>query len=163
MNDELYHYGVKGMKWGVRRDLRVLANRRRNREYRKARDDYDRGKITKEEKKDRYANARQKKKDFISETRSKYANASRSQRAEMDRDIKRQTVNEVPYRTIKKGATTVNRALHGYAIGANVATAAVGSLAFPPLAPMYIGSAAVGSLAAIGEQKLIQWGLDRLS
>lgn len=27
MNDELYHYGVKGMKWGVRKDRKTLAQK----------------------------------------------------------------------------------------------------------------------------------------
>lgn len=163
MTDELYHYGVKGMKWGVRRDLRVLANHRRNQKYKKARDDYEVGKITKSEKKQRYKVAKQQKKDFVDKIRSRYNTASEKERRQMDLDIKRQSVAEVPNRTIKKGATTVNRALHGYAIGSNVAGAALGSIVAPPLAPMLIGSAAISSLAAVGEQKLIQWGLDRLS
>lgn len=34
-NDELYHYGVKGMKWGVRKDVYKSSSRSRKREIRK--------------------------------------------------------------------------------------------------------------------------------
>lgn len=39
----IYHYGVKGMKWGVRRDFRVLANNRRNKAIKEAKRDYNLG------------------------------------------------------------------------------------------------------------------------
>lgn len=34
-NDELYYYGVKGMKWGVRKDVYKSSSRSRKREIRK--------------------------------------------------------------------------------------------------------------------------------
>lgn len=163
MDDELQHYGVKGMKWGIRRDFRALANHRRNREYRKAKNAYDRGDISKAEKKSRYAAARQKKKNYISETRSRYKNASPEQRRKMDREIKNQSVNEIPYRNIKKGATTVNRILGGYGVGAAVVGGVAGAAMFPAMAPMFVGAAVVDSAAAVGWQALRQWGIDRLT
>ena len=52
MNNELYHYGVPGMKWGVRRDTRIIANHRRNVEVGKLKERYRAGKITKQQYKD---------------------------------------------------------------------------------------------------------------
>lgn len=163
MDEELYHYGVKGMKWGVRRDYRVLANRRRNTAYRQAKDDYDSGKITKAEKKQRYKDARQAKKDVHSEMKNRYRNASKSERAELNRQIKSQTVKEVPHRSIKKGATTVNKLLTGYTIGANVAGVAVGSAIMPAMAPILVTSLVGSTAVNLGMNKLIQMGIDRLS
>lgn len=163
MDEELYHYGVKGMKWGVRRDYRALVNRRRNEAYRKNRNDYDTGKISNEERKRRNKAAKQAKKDDIARTKKRYANASKQERERMDRDIKRQTVKEVPYRQVKKGATTVNKLLTGIDIGTAAVATAVGSAAMPAMAPLLVTSLATGSAVSIGRNKLIQWGIDRLT
>lgn len=44
--DDLAHYGVPGMRWGVRRNLHVLSNNRRNNAVRDARIKYKNKQIT---------------------------------------------------------------------------------------------------------------------
>ena len=47
----LQHYGIPGMKWGIRKNARLLANHRRNAEVRKIKKDYKTGEISRKEKK----------------------------------------------------------------------------------------------------------------
>lgn len=47
MNNELYHYGVKGMKWGVRKSVYKSMNRQQRRETRKKYYETPEGKVVK--------------------------------------------------------------------------------------------------------------------
>ena len=61
----LQHYGVPGMKWGIRRNSRLLANHNRNEKVRTAKLDYKTGKIDKKEKKTIISDANKAKKAEI--------------------------------------------------------------------------------------------------
>ena len=163
-NEELMHYGVKGMKWGVRKDIRLLANRRRNEAVRKAKDDYAVGKITSNQKKAAIQKANTQKKAFIDKTTSDYKNAtSQKNRNIMERDLKNQTINEVPNHRLKSGARTVNRILSGVQVGATAATAALMTAAIPALGPMYATTVIGTAIGAAGRTWLIDKGIDKLT
>ena len=66
-DEELLHYGVRGMKWGIRRDVRVLANHRRNQAVKDARNKYHSGKITNEKKRSAIRKANFEKKKYMSD------------------------------------------------------------------------------------------------
>ena len=53
------------MKWGIRRNSRVLANHRRNDAVRSIKNDYDLGKITKDKKRSLIKAENKKKRAFI--------------------------------------------------------------------------------------------------
>ena len=164
MNEELYHYGVKGMKWGVRRDFRVLASHRQNEARRRVKNDYEAGKITKAEKRQGLREAKRTKKTLKAEMKSQFKNAkTREERKALNYKIKEQTISEVRHRGIKKGATTVNRLLTVGTVGSAAVGAAVGVAAMPAMAPLAVASLAGTVAVNAGRQKLVQWGIDRLS
>ena len=156
-SEELMHYGVLGMKWGVRRNVRLLANRRRNKSVQKIKADYKSGKITKNQKKARIQKANTDKLSYIKDTKAKFkAIDNKQDYKKAENTIAIQTLSEVSAPTIKKGATTINKFLGGsHALGtfaSGVATASV-------LGPVGLAVGAGGAAAEIGVHYLIQKGI----
>lgn len=161
MDQELYHYGVPGQKWGVRRNLRVLANHRRNIAINDAKNDYRSKRITKSQRKLTIKQAKLDKKALL-----KSANQKRSKEEfkAYKKDIKSQTLSEVPHARLKKGATTVNHLItmaEVAGVGAAIGTA--GIMGAPVLAA--VGGAGAASVAvSIGKDYCIQKGiLDKIA
>lgn len=161
---ELYHHGVKGMKWGVRRDVRLLANSRRNKRVRAARDAYKAGKISKDARKQEIKSAQLDKKKMLDKTKEQFANAkSDKERNALRADITNKTLKEVPNAGKKRGAAVVN-ALFGATNSAAIGLATYGLVAInPAFAAATIGAGAVGIAAEAGYRYAIQLGLDKLS
>lgn len=161
---ELYHYGVPGMKWGVRRNIRVLANNRRNKKVKQITSDYKAKKITRSQKKTAIKKANTAKKEEITSMRSQIKNVKNKQEFKsVKQSIAKQTVAEVKFSNIKKGATTVNKLLHGVHNIGTITTAAIGIVSTPGLAPITIPFVGLDLALSRGEQALFQLGIDRLS
>lgn len=165
MNEqELIHYGVPGMKWGVRRDVRILANHRRNVEVSLQKNKYKSGKITKEQ----YAAAKKKanagKKKYMTDIENKFRKAKSQQ--EWDKlgdDISKTAVKEVPNIKLKRGMAVVNQLVGTYNVG-STAYAAVGMAAInPAFAAAYIGAGVVGAAAEVGARYVGRVILDKHS
>ena len=168
-NDEyLAHYGVKGMKWGVRRDLHMLANNRRNRDVRNIKRDYESGKISRQEKKSKIQQANKNKTDYLNKVKNDFENGSKEKQQKIASDIKRQTLKDVPNKTLKDGAKMVNHIWGAFDIGKTIisgtATAITGGAL---LGKGAVGGALTGTAFSVGLQVgrtwLIDKGLDKLS
>jgi len=163
-NGKLYHHGVKGMKWGVRRDARLLANSRRNKRVRNAREDYKSGKITKDLRDKEIAAAKLDKKKMLAKIKDDFSNAKTAgERERLGREITNKTLKEVPKASLKRGASTVN-ALFG---GLNAASIGLSTYAIsfvnPAFAGATIAAGVVGVAAEAGYRYVLQLGLDKVS
>lgn len=138
--NELNHYGVLGMKWGVRRNANILSSYRKNVKQDEARNAYKLGKITKEERKDRFRAAKNEKKTYEKKVKSDLKTLKDKKKVEKySKHMKMTTAKEVPYDSLKRGARIVNEIL----TGVNVGTSALGTVAVTT-----IGGPAIGSLVA---------------
>lgn len=163
-NGELLHYGVPGMKWGVRRNARVLANNRRNRKVRDAKVKYKTGQINATEKKTAIKTANREKKEELASMKKQIRKTKNGKEFnELKKSIAKQTIEEVPHATLKKGATTVNTIFHTYNGVTVAATGATLALLSPGAAPAVGAATTIGLLMNKGEQALIQMGIDKLS
>lgn len=164
VNDELYHYGVPGMKWGVRRDTRILANHRRNTEAGQLKEQYRSGKITKQEYKDSIQKVNLRKKQYISDIENKFRNAKNdSERTKLGENISNTAVKEVPNITVKRGLAVANQILGTASIGSTAYTT-VGLAAFnPAFAAAYIGAGVVSAAAEAGFRYVTRSVLDKNS
>lgn len=162
-NVTIYHYGVKGMKWGVRRDARVLAAHRTNEAVRKAKNDYREGKISKSERKAAIKKAKNYKKDYKKELKSQFKNADRKERKRLNKDITNQAKKEVGARRLKKAATSFNRSTTVATLSGSAVALGMSFVAAPALGPLIAGSAAAATAGALGKQWIAQKLIDKVS
>lgn len=164
MEYELYHYGVPGMKWGVRRDTRILANHRRNTEVERQKERYKSGNITRNQ----YRLARRKanlgKKKYLSDVENKFRNAkSDDERTKLGEDISNTAVKEVPNIKIKRGLAIVNQVLGTASIGNAAYTAAGMAVVNPAFAAAYVGAGVITAAAETGFRYVTRSILDKTS
>lgn len=163
-NGELYHYGVKGMKWGVRRDARLLTKGRRNRQVRAANEAYRSGKIDKKTRDKQIDSARKRQKSEMADIKKKFANAKTdAERERLRQELCKKTLKEIPNANIKRGASMANALLGGINAASTVGTTAVFAAANPAFAAAYVGAGIVGVAAEAGARYVAQLGLDKLS
>ena len=164
MNNEIYHYGVPGMKWGVRRDTRILANHRRNVAVDQLKEYYRSGKITKRQYKDSIRNVNLRKKKYLSDIENKFKNAkSDSERTKLGNDISNTAVKEVPNITVKRGLAVTNQ-LFGTASIVGTAYTTLGLVTLnPAFATAYIGAGVVSAAAETGLRYVTRSLLDKSS
>lgn len=164
MNEELYHYGVPGMKWGVRRDTRILANHRRNVAADRLKEQYRSGKITKQQYKDSIHKVNLRKKQYMSDVENKFRNAkSDSERTRLGEDISNTAVKEVPNITVKRGLAVANQLFGTASIGSTVYTALGTAAINPAFASAFIGAGLVTAAAETGFRYVTRSLLDKRS
>lgn len=164
VNDELYHYGVPGMKWGVRRDTRILANHRRNTEADILKEQYRSGKITKRQYKDSIRKVNLRKKQYMSDVENKFRNAkSDSERARLGENISNTAVKEVPNITVKRGLAVANQLFGTASIGSTAYTTLGLAAINPAFATAYIGAGVVSAAAEAGFRYVTRSLLDKSS
>lgn len=152
MNEyELYHYGVKGMKWGVRRDARILMNHRYNVEAKRLKTMRDWGMIDDNRYYNEINRAKEKKKKGLAQIEARFKNAkSDIEREKLGRNITNIAVKEVPDIKVQRGLAVANQLLGVGSIGKTAYTAAGLSLINPAFAGAYLGAGAVTAAAQAG-------------
>lgn len=167
--NELYHYGVKGMKWGIRRDARVLANNRRNKKVRNIKKQYELGKISKEKKRSMIRTENAKKNQYLNKVKNDLKKTNDEAKIRSYKtNLSKQTIKEVPNRRLKKGVMTAKNIVTGLKIGGIVSGGASGvaiasSIANPALGAAFIGTATVNTLITSGGSYVMGKLLDKLS
>lgn len=148
-SDELVHYGVLGMKWGVRKDAKLLANHRKNEEVRNIKNDYREGKITRSEKKKALKNAKVKK---------HYKNIMAS-----NENIKKLTLKEVPHARLKKGMHVINSLISTGTIGTALAIGATTAAMSPMAVPFSVLAAASTTTMELGRHYVAKRILNKMA
>ena len=165
MNEnELMHYGVKGMKWGVRRDARILMNHRYNSRVRQLQTQRSRGQLDYEKYASELENARQKKKKDLASVEDAFRNAKTdAERKKLGDNITRMAVKEVPELKLKRGMAVANQ-LFGVASVTNTTYTSLALAAVnPAFGAAYLGAGAVTIAAEAGFRYVTRAILDSKS
>lgn len=117
--NDLQHYGVLGMKWGIRRDRQLMAERRYNKAKDNLKNKYELGEMSKEEYKTTRKAKKKEMKNAIKEGH-KESNSFKN-KAELEerfKKVRKQAINEIPKYRLQAGAYTASRVLRGLGTGA---------------------------------------------
>ena len=164
MEYELYHYGVPGMRWGVRRDTRILANHRRNVEVKQLKNQRRSGLITREQYKYRVKNANLQKKRYLTDVKTQFKSLkNEAERAKFEEKITKTVVREVPNIAVKRGVSVVNQLIGGVSAGTAAYTAVGMAVINPAFAAAYVGAGAVAVAAEAGRSYMARALLDKTS
>lgn len=158
-NNELYHYGVLGMRWGVRRNLRTLANHRRNEQVKSIKNQYRSQQIDKAQKKSGIKKANANKKALMRSVNDK---RTMSERRQFSKNVKNQVRSEVSGSGIKRGASSVISGVTKVSSLGALAKAGLATAISPAIAPLAISSAAVTVAASTGANVIGQRILDKV-
>lgn len=150
-NNELYHYGVKGMKWGVRRDARILANHRYNKAVKRLQTERAYGVISEKQYIDGLNTADKRKKKDLAD----FENQFRTAKTDVDRkrlgdNISKMAVDEVSDIKIQRGLAVANQLIGTANIASIGYTTAAMTAINPAFATAYIGAGAVTAAAEAG-------------
>lgn len=163
-NDELMHYGVLGMKWGVRRNARILAAHNRNSAIKAIQRQRKTGEISKSES--RLA-VKKAKKNFKTERRQLVKSVNSKDSA---KSLKSKTISEVKHSTLKKGMHTINHILTAASViteGSSMAIAVGTSAALGPAGAAFgtlaLTANAVAAAGSIGTKYLVDHAIDSFS
>ena len=165
MDDELKHYGVVDMKWGVRRDARILANSRRNKKVREAIAAYETGKITSEQKRSAIKSANSEKKSSFKQMKRDYRDAkTKDEATEITRKIRNDLQNEVGHVGVKRGAHIVKNVVTGVNTASTVsvgASAVAAMMVNPAFGVLYAGTAAYAAALTAGQYFVMKTVIDK--
>lgn len=164
MDNELYHYGVPGMKWGIRRDTRILANHRRNVEVKWQKERYKSGSITKEQYRAARYKANAGKKKYMTDIENKFRKAkSDYDREILGEKISQTALREVPNIKLKRGVAAVNQLFGVASVGGIAYTSLTMAAVNPAFAAAYLGAGVVTAAAEVGRRYVNRAILDKTS
>lgn len=149
------------MKRSIRNSQRLLNEHRFNETKRKNRNDFELGKIDRDEYK---ARKKEAKKEFVAERSRKYEFKDDHELAKKYRELKAKTISEVPHENLKRGVHIANKILTGgmgaYAglsgVGITALGVATGQLPIAAYGAGMMVGAPIGTAAGYAVRNLIR-------
>jgi hypothetical protein len=189
-NNELMHYGVLGMKWGVRKDTQsstsstpiidegttkidqsvrynsyLLSGHKRNTNVKSAKQAYKQGKINKAQYKNRVNKENTKRNKSMQKTEKYIANTDRYIKRQTGWKLEKEAKSTIPNYKLKLGAAKASNIVKtsGKTLlyGGTVLAGIQQAKINPALVPLSVGITAGAGAVITGAGKLAEMGIDK--